>query len=113
MIARNVTDTFPHTLAWAEPHSPIMGFLLLGSNAPLGLDPAVITQRMVERKRLRLNPWLTPDLFHPRRVITDERLRHNAARYPNVTDDWPYTEFPLPAFLDGAPLRFDSEFAFR
>jgi spermidine synthase len=113
MIARNMTDTFPHTLAWAEPRSLLRGFLLLGSNAPLGTDPAVITQRMIDRKRMNLNPWLNGRLFAPWRLISDARLREKSALYPNVTDEWPYTEFPLPAFLEGAPLLLDSAFAFR
>ncbi|MGH7345768.1 MAG: fused MFS/spermidine synthase [Candidatus Rokuibacteriota bacterium] len=113
MIAKNMTDTFPHTLAWAEPRSLLRGFLLLGSNAPLGTDPAVITQRMIDRKRMNRNPWLNERLFAPWRLISDARLREKSSLYPNVTDEWPYTEFPLPAFLEGAPLLLDSAFAFR
>jgi len=113
MIARNMTDTFPHTLAWAVPNSPLKGFLLMGSNAPFGTDPSVITQRMVDRKRMNATQLLNGRLFAPGRLISDTKLRTMSARYPNVTDERPYTEFPLPAFLEGAPLLLDSAFAFR
>lgn len=113
MIARNMTDTFPYTLAWAVPHSPLKGFLLMGSNAPFGTDPSVIAQRMVDRKRMNSNQLLNERLFAPGRLILDAKLRAMSERYPNVTDERPYTEFPLPAFLDGAPLLLDSDFAFR
>jgi hypothetical protein len=113
MIARNMTDTFPHTLAWAVPNSPLKGFLLMGSSTPFATDPSVIAQRMVDRKRLNRNLLLNKGLFAPGRLISDARLREMSARYPNVTDERPYTEFPLPAFLDGSPLLFDTAFAFR
>jgi spermidine synthase len=113
MIARNMTDTFPHTLAWAVPNSPLKGFLLMGSNAPFATDPSVIAQRMVDRKRLNRNLLLNEGLLAPSRLISDARLREISSRYPNVTDERPYTEFPLPAFLEGAPLLHDTGFAFR
>jgi predicted membrane-bound spermidine synthase len=113
MIARNMTDTFPHTLAWAVPHSPLKGFLLMGSNAPFATDPSVIAQRILDRKRMNVNSLLNARLLAPGRLIPDATLRATSARYPNVTDERPYTEFPLPAFLEGAPLLLDSAFAFR
>ena len=113
MIARNMTDTFPHTLAWAVPHSPLKGFLVMGSNAPFATDPSVLAQRMVDRKRMNVNALLNGRLLAPGRLISDTTLRALSARYPNVTDERPYTEFPLPAFLEGAPLLHDSAFAFR
>ncbi len=113
MIARNMTDTFPHALAWAIPHSPLKGFLLMGSNAPFDTDASVIAKRMVDRKRLNVNQLLNGRLFAPERLIPDAKLRAMSARYPNVTDERPYTEFPLPAFLEGAPLLLDTAFAFR
>jgi hypothetical protein len=68
---------------------------------------------MVDRKRLNRNLLLNEGLLAPSRLISDARLREISARYPNVTDERPYTEFPLPAFLEGAPLLHDTAFAFR
>ncbi|PYN87737.1 MAG: hypothetical protein DMD87_12115 [Candidatus Rokuibacteriota bacterium] len=113
MIARNMTDTFPHALAWAVPHSALHGFLLMGSNAPFGTDPSVIAQRMVDRKRMNVHQLMDGRLLAPERLIPDAKLRAMSAWYPNVTDERPYTEFPLPAFLDGTPLLLDTVFAFR
>jgi len=70
-------------------------------------------QRMVDRKRMNVNALLNGRLLAPGRLISDTTLRALSARYPNVTDERPYTEFPLPAFLEGAPLLHDSAFAFR
>jgi len=108
MIARNFTDTFNHTLAWAQPG--LQGILLLGSDSSLELSPKAITQRAIRRGLIQSNMWLNETLLDPRRIVSDAALRAEAVHYPNVTDDRPYTEFPLPAFAAGAPLRGEPDF---
>jgi hypothetical protein len=110
MIARNFTDSFGFTLAWAQPNNNLQGILLLGSDAPLSIDPKLLTRRAQQRGLLPANPWLNETLLDPSRVVTDAALRAGAAGYPNVTDDRPYTEFPLPLFASGTALRKEADF---
>ena len=103
MIARNFTDAFAHTAAWM--HRDLAGgVLLMGSQAPLDLDPKKLELRARRRGLLARAPWLDGGLLSPDHVISDETLRARAAAYPPVTDDMPRTEFPLPRFWRGQPL---------
>jgi spermidine synthase len=113
MILRNFTDAFPHTLVWQQPRTNLPGVLLLGSQAPFDLDPKAVDRRARERGLAAANPWLSGGLLAPGRVIGDAKLRQIAAAYPLVTDDRPGTEFPLPRFLERAPLRRTPESLFR
>lgn len=113
-IAHNLTRVFPHTALWAWPGMPgrVPGFLLLGSHQPLEMDPHVLVQRAKERGLSKKYPWLGHALSAHRHILQDERLRTLSLDYPAVTDDHPYTEFPLPQFWKGAPFETDSAFAF-
>jgi spermidine synthase len=105
MILRNFTEVFPHTVAWQQPGSGLPGVLLLGSQSPFDLDPKAVDRRARERDLAAGNPWLNGGLLAPGRVIGEARLRQISAGYLEVTDDRPGTEFPLPRFLERAPLR--------
>ena len=113
MLARNFTDAFPHTLAWAQPHSNIWGVLLIGSRIEPDLDPALVDRRALERGLAQADPWLNRSLLAPGKLMPDAVLREIAARYPSLTDDRPWIEFPLPLFLRHAPLRQRPEALFR
>jgi len=95
MIARNLTDTFDHTLAWAIPGLP--GVLVLGSRAPLEVRTDLLDRQLFPRSFL----------------VADHLIREAAASYSPVTDDRPWTEFPLSRFWQGEPLLDRPEFLFQ
>ncbi|MBI3268493.1 MAG: fused MFS/spermidine synthase [Planctomycetes bacterium] len=101
-IARNFTDAFPSTAAWSTPVSP--GVLLLGSRAPLGRDREVIDRRIAERGLLARDDWMSGAVVEADQLGLDGMLRRRTGAYEPVTDDRPYTEFPLPRFLRGEKL---------
>ncbi len=111
MIARNFTDIFPHVVGWAQPGSKQWGILLMGSDKALNLDPQVLLRRAIARGLIKQNPWLNPYLLNSNNIISDASLRILASSYSTVTDNHPYTEFPLPLFLNNTPLRKTPDFA--
>jgi spermidine synthase len=99
MITRSFLDVFEHVNGWAGP-PPLSGILLLGSGRPLQHVREKVRQ-MYELPAVAadLREW-GPELDHPEKVLqlylADKReLSRFVAGVPLITDDSPYTEFPL------------------
>ncbi len=103
MILRTFLDVFPHVSVWTgpEPHHGFMGFFLLGTHRPLanvaqkvrkGLEPSHVRADLAE--------WAGHNCETPEQILAlyigDEKdLQAYLADSPVITDDRPYTEFPL------------------
>ncbi|MFH1529479.1 MAG: fused MFS/spermidine synthase [Pseudomonadota bacterium] len=111
MIARNFTEVFPRVMAWT--HDSGFGTLLVGTSS----DQVLLNPAPRElAKRLQRYP-ATPrvkealfDLLTTRRQLTDAQVRAYAQGFPAVTDDMPYTEFPMFRFLREEPFYRDSSY---
>ncbi|MBI3271664.1 MAG: fused MFS/spermidine synthase [Planctomycetes bacterium] len=101
-IARNFVDAFPSTAAWWTRKSP--GILLLGSGQALAPEPGLMLRRMQERGLAATDPYLPTALADVANYDLDATLRGLASGVEPVTDDRPYTEFPLPKFLRGEAM---------
>lgn len=104
MILRALKDVFPQVNVWSFPDRP--GFLALASNRPLVSDPKVLAQRI---KRGRVNaelPFVTPEFIIKTHRLSSGEADRLSAPYPPVTDDRPYTEFPLARFMAYSPMWF-------
>jgi len=104
MILRSLKDVFPQVNVWSFPGRP--GYLALASNQPLERRPQVLAQRI---KRGNVNyelPFVTPEYIIKTHVMNAAEVDARSAAYPPVTDDKPYTEFPLARFMAYSPLWF-------
>ncbi len=103
MILRTFMDVFPHVSVWTgpEPHRDVMGFYLLGTRRPLqnveenlrrGFAPAHVSEDLAEWGGHNCD---TPEKLLALYVCDEKELRAFLAASPVITDDRPYTEFPL------------------
>lgn len=112
MIARNFTEAFDnYTVATI---SDFQGIYLFGTKTKepvLDVDWRVIAQRIRDRK---LPGFDSADRWARRlsrgRPFTRDEITKYASQFDVVTDDRPYTEFPLFRFIDGQRLYFDQSF---
>ncbi len=92
---------FPHVRAWSGP-TPHEGFLLIGTHQPLAMAqvPGKI-RKLYQQPAVAadLREW-GPELDEANKILDlymgDDRLmRSMVAGSPIITDDHPWTEFPL------------------
>ena len=99
VILRNFSDGFEHLVMWSHPGGP--GFLIMGSDVALSTDRAFLA---AGHKRLKVSqeaPALTLDASVDGFWLTGPELVRAASAFPPLTDDRPYTEFPLGSLLRG------------
>jgi spermidine synthase len=101
MVLRTYLEAFPHVQAWCGPE-PHAGFLLIGTEQPLAMAqaPAKI-RKLYDRPAVAedLRAW-GPELDSPQRILDlycgdREQLWAFVGPGRIITDDTPYTEFPL------------------
>jgi spermidine synthase len=112
MIAHNFVDVFDDVIAWSYPGQA--GVLMVGSpskDRPFSAPESMLQERLAAlgRKNRFLDRVSIRDMILFDRDFIVERSRG----YPIVTDDRPYTEFPLFLFLSGAPYYADSRFILK
>jgi spermidine synthase len=109
MVARNFADTFENISALAPDGTG--GIIMLGTNAK---EPLFDASLDVVTTRLASFRIPTPESYARKLMSTmlvpQSLIRSRAADHPNVTDDLPYTEFPLASFWRGLPYYKDSDF---
>ena len=96
---RTYVDVFEHIQVWSGPPS-IPGYLLVGSGRPLhGMAQRI--QRLYRDPSVAadLRGW-GPELAQPDNILDlyvgdDQQLRRFVTGARVITDDCPYTEFPL------------------
>jgi spermidine synthase len=102
MIFQTFANVFEHVQVWAGPVAPHHGWLLLGSHQPLAMSkvPEKIKQLyQIPAVAADLRAWGT-ELAEPQNILdlysTDrEGLRALCVGAALISDDHPYTEFPL------------------
>jgi spermidine synthase len=99
MIVRTFLDVFEHVSAWSGP-VPDVGMYLIGSRRPPG-DVAAKIRRGYARPAVLadLVEWDT-ECDRPEKVLDlyladEQELAYFVSGSPTITDDRPYTEFPL------------------
>ncbi|MBI2944509.1 MAG: fused MFS/spermidine synthase [Candidatus Wallbacteria bacterium] len=111
MIARNMSEAFSSLTAYAYPWGA--GVFLYGSDSSLEVDEAVLSERMRARGRTPEVIGLDAAAIHSGRILEDGQIRRRASSFPPVTDDEPWTEFPLSVLLRGEPLQYDWKFLYE
>jgi len=114
-IARNFTEVFPNVLVWRHPLSTD-GALILGSAGDGVLFAAgsdalrarIAAMGLGEVDTAFLERWVGSG-----RLYSDAEVRAEAAAYPMVTDDRPYTEFPMFRFYTGETYHRTNAFLDR
>lgn len=102
MILRALKDVFPHVNVWSFPRQP--GFLALASNNKLEKDPKMLESRIKRGKVRSELPYVTTRFMAETHIMDTAAVEVASAPYPAVTDDKPYTEFPLARFLAFSPM---------
>jgi spermidine synthase len=111
MIARNFADEFKQIAVWTAPQ--IRGIILLGSSADQPIfdaDEATLAERL--KARPSRDHILTPEVVKKGFVLTSAELREKAMKFPNVTDDRPFTEFPLFQFWRHDKYWYSNKFLY-
>lgn len=102
MILKSVKEVFPYANVWNFSRLP--GFLVLASNNELEMDAKKLAAR-IKRGNVKLDiPQVSAEFINAHRFMTNAQVEDAAAPYPPVTDDRPYTEFPLARFLAFSPV---------
>lgn len=104
MILRAMKDVFPQVNVWSFPGMP--GYLALGSNAPLERRPQVLAERIKRGNVTYELPYVSPEFIIKTHVLNTAEVDKRSSPYPAVTDDKPYTEFPLARFMAYSPIWF-------
>ena len=104
MILRSLKDVFPQVNVWRFPRQP--GFLALASDNALELDLKVLESR-IKRGNVRQElPYVSARFIADTRTMDTAAVDAESAKYPAVTDDRPYTEFPLARFMAFSPMWY-------
>jgi predicted membrane-bound spermidine synthase len=98
VIVATFASVFEHTTLWTAPD--VRGFYCIGQLTPHELDPDTIERYLL---RGAIQSDLSEYGFACRkaeellslRILGEEQVRELVRPYPVMTDDWPYTEFPL------------------
>ena len=102
MILRSLKDVFPNVNVWSFPRMP--GFLALASNKKLETDPKVLENR-IKRGNVRYGlPYVSARFIADTLIMDTVSVDAKSSLYPAVTDDRPYTEFPLARFMAFSPV---------
>lgn len=102
MILRALKDVFPHVNVWSFPRQP--GFLALASNKELEKDPKILEKRLKRGKVQSELPYVTTRFMAETHLMDTAMAEAASLPYPAVTDDKPYTEFPLARFMAYSPM---------
>lgn len=120
MILKSLKAEFPHVNVWSFPKNP--GYLALASNNELDMAfkapetgtlkgrvrPDAVVKALearITRGRVRLDiPEISAEFIAAHRIMTTANVAADTKFYPEVTDDKPYTEFPLARFLAYSPV---------
>lgn len=104
MMLRSLRETFPYVNVWNFPGLP--GFLALASNEELTMDHKTLEARIKRGNLRREVPFVSPAFITKLRFMDNRQVVEAAAAYPAVTDDRPYTEFPLARFMAFSPVWY-------
>ena len=99
MVLHNFADTFEGVQVFSPPDSS--NAMLLGTNGPepvFPLDPATFSRRVARFSRYET---LQGPAYLRGLAFDVDKLVERARTFPEVTDDRPYTEFPLQRFWRG------------
>ena len=106
MILRSLKDVFPEVKVWSFPKQP--GFLALASANKIEADAKTLEAR-IKRGRVQTElPYLTSRFMTETLIMDTLQVEASSARYPAVTDDRPYTEFPLARFMAFSPMWYEA-----
>ncbi|PIP83503.1 MAG: hypothetical protein CO113_15100 [Elusimicrobia bacterium CG_4_9_14_3_um_filter_62_55] len=106
VVLRNFTDAFEHAAMWSHPGGP--GFLFMGSNAPMDSSASVVLAGYRRLEIARHAPSLTEKAILGGVPFTGAELRRIGNLFPPLTDDRPYTEFPLGDLLRGEKFKMNT-----
>jgi TPR repeat protein/spermidine synthase len=110
MVVRNFSEGFPALAIYSPPSTS--NALLMGASGPSGKFALGIEEMAARLARYRVDPTLTAANLSEGMFLSEGDLRRRAAVYPSVTDDHPYTEFPLMHFMRGEPYHADNRFLY-
>jgi len=104
MMLRSLKEVFPYVNVWNFPGMP--GFLALASNEELDFNPRTLEER-IKRGNVRQElPAVSPDFVMRTLFMNTAEVEGSSYVYPAITDDKPYTEFPLARFLAYSPVWY-------
>lgn len=104
MMLKSLKEVFPYVNVWNFPNMP--GFLALASNEELDFSPKLLEER-IKRGNVRQElPMMSAAFINGTRFMNTAQVEGSSDAYPAVTDDKPYTEFPLARFLAFSPMWY-------
>jgi len=98
MIMRTFQSVFPHASLWQGPGYP--GFYLIGTHHALRVNSARFRQAFQDQKFLTdIKEWddlvSTADTMEDLLLLNESELAENLEGVRIITDNYPYSEFPL------------------
>ncbi len=113
-IVSGMGSTFDQVMVWAQAGS--VGSMILGSKSPkpiFGVPDGVLAQRLQEQDAQWGEAMFPPAFISGNRFLVGDEVRRRAEGYTPVTDDRPYTEFPLSRFWRGEAFHMNNKFLFE
>jgi hypothetical protein len=115
MIVRNFSEVFRHVNMFAE--EGWTGVIMLGTGSKQDLfevSEQTLAERIASRPIGRkLNARAVARAISANIGYDEALMRRRAAEYPPVTDDRPYTEFPLFRFFRGETYYSKNDFVLK
>ncbi|MBI4368848.1 MAG: hypothetical protein HY547_01315, partial [Elusimicrobia bacterium] len=102
MVGRNMAEAFSRVSVFA--HESLAGILILGSEGSQDFPFGFLSRRHRERGWDRLYNEFNEEALWRARVLTQDDFRQQAHWPPLLTDNHPYTEFPLARFWHGETM---------
>jgi hypothetical protein len=104
MMLKSLKEVFPYVNVWNFPNMP--GFLALASNEELDFSTKLLEER-IKRGNVRLElPGMSAGFINGTRFMNTAQVEGLSEPYPAITDDKPYTEFPLARFMAFSPMWY-------
>lgn len=109
LIMSTFVDVFPHATLWRGPRYP--GFYLIGTNKSLQIDHVRFNKAFQDEKFMAdLKEWddavADAGSMEKLHLLDEGEFRDYVKGVPHITDDHPYTEFPLFRTLSQQGLSF-------
>lgn len=104
MMLRSLKEVFPYVNVWNFPNMP--GFLALASNEELDFSPKLLEERIKKGNVRQELPMVSAAFVNGTRFMNTAQVEGSSDAYPPITDDKPYTEFPLARFMAYSPVWY-------
>jgi spermidine synthase len=110
-ITHGFSKVYPHVFVWAK--KGMAGVLVMGSTSDLESTFRGVGERIKSRSLGESKSWLTEEFLNDAVILSDIDVSVFADSFGFVTDNNPFTEFPLMSFIQNKRFWASNEFISR